>query len=58
MQPHGEFFADKIMDLANLGVAALIFGQFIEGEILFGPLMAGIGLFVACGVLSYFLRRA
>jgi len=32
METNGEFFADKLMDLANYAVAALVFGQLIGAQ--------------------------
>jgi len=42
VETQGEFFADKLMDLANLAAAALIFGQLVSGQRLeWGPLLMG-----------------
>ncbi len=57
MTSHGEFYADKVMDLANLAAAALIFGQVAEGHFSIRSLIIGFILFFFCLVLSYFLRK-
>ena len=57
MTSYGEFYADKTMDLANLGAAALILGQIAEGHFRGSVLAVGIGLFVLCLVISYVLRK-
>ncbi len=56
MTSNGEFYADKMMDLANLAAAALIFGQIAEGHFTLIRLMLGTLLFFFCLVLSYQLR--
>lgn len=40
MQPRRELLAEKLMDVANIAVAALIFGQFISGQ----PFQTGLGI--------------
>ena len=58
METNGQFFADKLMDMANLAAAALIFGQLVGGERLqWWPFLIGVTLLVVCGVVSYILRR-
>ncbi len=57
MTSHGEFYADKIMDLANLGAAALVFGQIAEGRIAWLALLGGVIWLLFCCMLSYFLRK-
>lgn len=57
MQSHGEFFADKLMDLANLAMAALVFGQLVNKEIQWGVFTVGVACFWICIVLSFFFRR-
>ena len=50
MQPRRELLAEKLMDLANIAVAAMIFGQFISGQ----PFQIGLGIAgVALWVLFY-----
>ena len=57
MTSHGEFYADKIMDLANLAAAALVFGQVADGHFRWLVLGIGVFLFLLCVVLSYQLRK-
>jgi hypothetical protein len=57
MEPQGEFFADKIMDLANLVAAALVFGPFVAGEIHWLGIALGVSFFCFATMLSYVLRR-
>ncbi len=57
MTSYGEFYADKLMDLANLGAAALIFGQLAEGQTDWHSLVIGFTWFCGCVVVSYFLRK-
>jgi len=53
----GEFWADKLMDLANLSVVVLVFGQFVTNKITWPAVLMGIGLYILAVVLSLFLRR-
>ena len=32
MQPRRELLAEKLLDVANIAVAAMIFGQFVSGQ--------------------------
>ena len=57
MQNNGQFFADKLMDLANLGFAALVFGQFLGGNIRWEIVVAGFAFFYFCIMLSFFFRK-
>jgi hypothetical protein len=57
MGTHGEFFADKLMDLANLAAAALIFGQIVEGRIVWTVVGIGLSFFFSCVVISLLLRK-
>ena len=57
MISNGEFYADKLMDLANLAAAALIFGQLAEGHLRWFLFCIGTGLFLLCLVVSYWLRK-
>ena len=40
MQPRRELLAEKLMDVANIAVAAMIFGQFVSGQ----PFHIGLGI--------------
>ena len=57
MQTNGEFFADKIMDLANLVFSTLVFGQLLTERIRWPGLIIGFSFFWLCVVLSYWLRK-
>ena len=57
MESHGEFFADKIMDLANIGVGAGLLGQALEGKLSLGVGLLGLSFFSFCTVVSYILRK-
>ena len=54
---HGEFYADKLMDLANLVGATLVFGQLITGKIYWIPFVIGTSFFWSCLVISLWLRK-
>lgn len=53
-----ELLADKLMDLANISIAALVFGQFLSPVGLSWPLI-GLGLmfYLVLSVISMHLRR-
>lgn len=53
MKSHGEFFADKLMDLANLAAAALIFGQMLNVRIYAEVRVLGFAFYLLCVVVSY-----
>lgn len=57
MQTNGEFYADKLMDLANLAAAALIFGQLVENRIVWWAVGIGFSFLITIGVISFFLRK-
>jgi len=58
MQNQREFFADKLMDLANYAATALIFGQMVGGQRLVWPALAiGTALLLVLGLVSYFLTK-
>lgn len=58
METNGNFFADKLMDLANLASAALIFGQLVgEHKLRLPAFVIGVVLLGVCGVVSYVLRN-
>ena len=40
MQPRRELLAEKLLDVANIAVAATIFGQFVSGQ----PFRVGTGI--------------
>lgn len=49
------FFADKLMDLANLAVAVLVFGQWVAGQIQFDILLLGLSFYGLTAMVSYYL---
>ena len=59
MPPRRELLAEKLLDVANIAVAALIFGQFVSGQ----PFHIGVAAFgvefwlLIYGVVYYFLRE-
>lgn len=57
MESNGEFFADKLMDLANMGTAALVFGQILGNQIQWAALLLGFSFLIFSAVVSFFLRR-
>lgn len=57
MESHGEFFADKLMNLANLGVAATVFGQTLEAKFRWKLGFLGLGFFLFSVVVSWLFRK-
>jgi len=57
VKSQGEFFADKLMDLANLAAAALIFGQVLSEHAYPEALAIGFSFFVLCAIMSFKLRE-
>ncbi len=57
METHGDFFADKAMDLANAVAAALIFGQLVNRQMVWSAVFIGLCFFFICVVLSFLLRK-
>jgi len=53
----GYFWADKLMDLANLSVVVLVFGQFVTAKIEWLAVAIGICLYIAVGGIAFILRR-
>jgi len=54
---NGEFWADKLMDLANLSIVVLVFGQFVTAEINWLAVAIGFGLYLAVAMIALILRR-
>lgn len=50
----GEFWADKLMDLANFSATVLIFGQFVESKFSWKTLT--IGAIIYLGLLLVALK--
>jgi len=57
METQGEFYAGKLMDFANYGTTAMIFGKFVEGRMQWLDLGIGIVWYLALSVVSFFLRK-
>lgn len=57
MKSHGEFFADKLMDLANLAAAALVFGQVLSEHVYPEAFVIGLSFFGLCAIISFQLRE-
>ena len=53
----GEFWADKLMDLANLSAAVLIFGQLVSSKIYWGSIILGVLLYFVFVIISNILRK-
>ena len=52
-----EFFADKLMDLANLVAAVLVFGQWLALQIQWNAFLIGFSFYGLCAVVSYHWRE-
>lgn len=57
MTSRGEFFADKLMDLANLAATVLVFGQWVAPDIHLDAFLIGAAFYGFCGVISYLCWR-
>jgi hypothetical protein len=53
----GEFWADKLMDLANLSAVVLVFGQLVTSTINWLTFGGGIVFYVVILIISKRLRR-
>ena len=60
MPPRKELLAEKLLDVANIAVAAMIFGQFVSGQ----PFRVGVGVlavvlwaFLYCVSYFYLLKE-
>ena len=55
MEALRQLLAEKMMDVANIAVAAMIFGQFISGQTFrIGVGVAGVALWIFIYSFSYF----
>ena len=55
MQAWRQLLAEKLMDVANIAVAALIFGQFVAGQPFpMGVAMLGVSLWLLIYGAAYF----
>lgn len=48
----GEFWADKLMDLANLEIIILVFGQFVGPKIYLHIVTLGVALYILLVIIS------
>lgn len=57
-EKHRELYGEKLIDVANIAIGALVFGQFIS-EKGFSWELANIGfsVFIGCYFTSYFLIK-
>ena len=53
----GEFWADKLMDLANLSVIVLVVSQLVVSSIRWGAFALGIAFYIFIAIISSVLRR-
>ena len=53
----GEFWADKLMDLANLSAVVLIFGQFVTDKTRWIVVIGGIMLYVLILVICDKIKK-
>lgn len=52
-------YGEKLIDLANIALAALVFGQFVSSEgIHWSTAVAGLMLFIFLYVLAYFFLKS
>ena len=55
MPTRRELLAEKLLDLANLAVAAMMFGQFVSGQpFRIGVGIIGVSLWVLLFCVAYF----
>lgn len=53
-----QTYGEKVIDLANIALAALVFGQFLSPEgVHWGIVVAGAALFTFLYALAYFLLK-
>ena len=52
-----ELWADKLMDLANFSLAALVFGQATTANPKLELVSLGVSLYVVAGVIATYLGR-
>jgi len=57
MKSYKDILAQKFLDLANLSVATLIFGQILSGKINWIISLTGLGLFIFLHYLAYLLIK-
>lgn len=52
-----KFFADKIMDAANIGIGALVFGNLVSGKVDLTWLVVGVVVYYFCFTVSHELTK-
>jgi len=52
-----QAFADKLMEVGNLAVGALLLGQFLTGRFIWLWTLVGMGIWGVCYGLGYMLLR-
>ena len=57
MKKGGFFWADKLMDLANLAVAILIFGQLASQKINWTGIISGVLIYFIFVIISIKFRK-
>jgi len=57
IQTERKFWADKFMDLANLGFVTLVLSQGIVEKINWQAIILGVILYITLAILSRFLQR-
>ena len=53
----GDFLADKLMDLGNLSVVVMVFGQFVAAKIIWPVLLFGIIWYIILLLVAKALRK-
>jgi hypothetical protein len=57
MKNYKDLLAQKFLDLANLSIATLIFGEVISGKFRLITALIGIGLFTLLHFIAYQLKK-
>ena len=57
MQTNGEFYSDKLMDLANFAMVALVFEQVGKGGLKMAVLLTASAFFFGCFMISFIIRK-
>ena len=57
MKKYKDLLAQKLLDLANLSIATLIFGQIISGKYSFIATFTGLCLFVFLHFIAYLFKK-
>ena len=57
MKNYKDLLAQKLLDLANLSVVTLAFGQIISSKINWIIFMTGFGFFIFLHFIAYLLKK-